>query len=156
MKKTLAFLLAAAALLLCGCGAQTLRDDLDSAEVADAVGEVIPGLTGMSESYLKGAMKLDTDMFASYSVRINASGTSIDEYGVFKARSPEEVNDVIKAAEDYLQLRRDTWMPEYMPEERPKLDCASVRAFGLYAVYVIAFDDVRDAAFSAAEAALKK
>ncbi|MBP5166825.1 MAG: DUF4358 domain-containing protein [Oscillospiraceae bacterium] len=155
MKKAIVFLLAAAMLMLCGCK-EALRDDLDAGDVASAVSEVIPGLTEMRESYLKGAMKLDTALFASYSVNINASGTSIDEYGVFKAVSQEGVKDVMKAAEDYLQQRKDNWMPEYMPEERPKLDCARVRSFGLYVVYVIAFDDVRDAAFASAEAALKK
>ena len=155
MKKALAVLFAAAAIVLCGCS-QDLRDDLDARDVADAVDAVMPGLAEMSEAYLKGAMKLDTELFASYSVRINASGTSIDEYGVFKAATPGGTEAAVKAVEAYLQLRKDSWMPEYMPQERPKLDSASVRSFGRYVMYVIASDDVRDAAFASAEASLKK
>lgn len=157
MKHAVTFFMAVMLLLLCACGAPaSYRDDVETDAVARAIDDVIPGLTAMNEAYLKGAMKLDTSLFSEFTVKLSAAGTTIDEYGVFKADSPDSVSMAAKAAEDYILFRKDTWMPEYMPEERPKLDYARVRTMGLYVVYVISGEAERDAAMDAAEAVLKK
>ena len=109
----------------------------------------------MKESYLSGPMKMDTILFADYLVKINAYGANIDEYGIFKARDEKGVADVKKEAEDYLQMRKDTWMEEYMPEEKPKLMAAEVKVCGLYVLYVIVSDEVRSPILSDFENALK-
>jgi hypothetical protein len=137
---------------------EAYRDDVSMAELSAAVEEGLDasGLAAMEESYLKGAMKLDTSLFADYVVKINAYGVNIDEYGIFKAKDEDSAASVKKAAEDYLKLRRDTWMDEYMPEEKPKLDSARVEARGLYVMYAILSDAQRDRAFESFESALKK
>ena len=66
------------------------------------------------------------------------------------------MNAVKDAIEGYLKLRRDTWMKEYMPEEKPKLDKAEVKVYGIYVLYVIADDDVREAVYQEVETLLKK
>ncbi|MBR4703457.1 MAG: DUF4358 domain-containing protein [Oscillospiraceae bacterium] len=159
LKKLLAFLLLAAALIsLAACSQKAAyKDNVPLEDLAAAVEKHLDGgsLAAMKESYLSGPMKLDTILFADYLVKINAYGANIDEYGIFKARDEKGVADVKKAAEDYLQLRKDTWMEEYMPEEKPKLMEAEVKVCGLYVIYVIVSDEVRSPILSDFENALK-
>lgn len=159
MKRTFCFLLALAALLsLAACGGKSAwRGDVPVSALCEAVEKHLDGgsLAAMTESYVKGNMKMDTSLFAEWTVKINAYGANIDEYGIFKAPDEAGVAAVRKAAEDYLQLRRDTWMEEYMPEEKPKLTQAAVKVCGLYVIYVIVAEDVRQPILDAFEAALK-
>ena len=136
--------------LLAACGEKVeYRDDV---KISNLCGTVESGmdrdsLAEMNSGYLSGAMHLDPSMFADYVVKINAYGVNIDEYGIFKARSADEVADVKEAVEGYLQLRRDAWMDEYMPEEKPKLEKAEIKVCGRYVIYVIMSDEARQAAF---------
>ncbi len=159
MKKSVCILLLLAALLSLGaCGKKAAwRTDVPLDKLAEAVEQHLDGgsLAAMQESYLKGAMKMDTSLFSEWLVKINAYGANIDEYGIFKAPDEAGVAKVKQAAEDYLKLRRDTWMEEYMPEEKPKLTQAEVKVCGLYVIYAIVSDDVREPILSAFEAALK-
>jgi len=159
MKKCICFLLITAILLsLCACGAKNVwRSDVEVSSLAGTVEQYLDGnsLAAMTESYLTGAMKMDASLFEDWIVKINAYGANIDEYGIFKAPDEAGVSSVQKAAEDYLQLRRDTWMEEYMPEEKPKLTQASVKVCGLYVIYAIVGDDVREPLLNAFEKALK-
>ena len=43
-----------------------------------------------------------------------------------------------------------------LPEEKPKLDNAEVRVYGIYVIYVIASDEARASIFEAVEGELKK
>ncbi len=147
MKKIACILLILSVLLALGaCGKkETWRTDVPLSSLADAVEKHLDAgsLASMQESYLKGIMKMDPSLFADWVVKINAYGANIDEYGVFKAPDEAGVAAVKQAAEDYLKLRRDSWMEEYMPEEKPKLTQAEVKVCGLYVIYVIVADDVR-------------
>ncbi len=159
MKKTIAFLLLAAALCaLAACAKKAAyKDNVPLEDLAAVVEQHLDGgsLAEMKESYLSGPMKLDTVQFADFIVKINAYGANIDEYGIFKARDEAGVAAVQKQAEGYLQLRKDTWMEEYMPEEKPKLTQAEVKVCGLYVIYVIVSDEVRAPILSDFENALK-
>ncbi len=154
--------LIAAALLLCiclgltACGAK-YADDVPMSRFASKIdAHMGKDLAEMNSGYLSGAMHLDPSSFASYVVKLNAKGVNIDEYGVFRAPDSKSVNAVKDAIEGYLKLRRDTWMKEYMPEEKPKLDKAEVKVYGIYVLYVIAEDDVREAVYQEVETLLKK
>lgn len=159
VKRICSFLLALAALLsLPACGGKAAwRSDVPVSALCQAVEKHLDGgsLAAMTESYVKGNMKMDTALFAEWTVKINAYGANIDEYGIFKAPDEAGVSAVKQAAEGYLQLRRDTWMEEYMPEEKPKLTQAAVKVCGLYVIYVIVSDDVRQPILDAFETALK-
>ena len=159
MKRSICILLCLAALLCLGaCGKKAAwRTDVPLSTLAEAVEKHLDGgsLAAMQESYLKGAMKLDPAIFADWLVKINAYGANIDEYGIFKAPDEAGVAAVKQAAEDYLKLRRDTWMEEYMPEEKPKLTQAQVKVCGLYVIYAIVSDDARGKILTDLENALK-
>lgn len=160
MKKTVSILLCAVTLclLLCACGS-SVRDDVAvadiSAQVAQAIGKT-DSLTAATESYIKGYMKTDVSQFGEYSMMINAYGANIDEYGIFKAGENMTAAEIKTTVENYLQLRRDSWMEEYMPEEKPKLSSAEVRVVGDYVMYCILSAEDSKTAFAAFEDCLKK
>jgi hypothetical protein len=141
--KTIRFIIpiVLSALLLASCSSKNtnVRDDVAVSDIAAAVDTRLEAenFASMNESYLKGAMKLDTSLFKEYEVKINAFGANIDEYGIFKAADNTGIKDVEKAVRDYLQMRLDTWMEEYMPEEKPKLEAAETVTMGSYVMYAI-------------------
>ena len=160
MKKTtriLALILALAALgcLLCACGGgKSVRSDVPVADLAAAVDKAIGGekYTTAEESYVKGRLQVDLGACESYIVRL--SGV-VDEYGVFKAKDADGAKALEKDVQTYLKNRLETWMDEYMPEEKPKVENAECRVVGNYVTYAILSDSNRSAAFKAVEAALK-
>jgi len=158
-KKSLALVSALLILsLFAGCGSKTavVRNDVAVSDLSTAVSAVLSddALVSVPETYISGSMKMDVSDFDSYDIRINSKGVNIDEFGIFKAADTSQFELIEKAINDYLQMRKDTWMVEYMPEERPKLDSAEVRTVGYYIMYAILSDDDKDAAFKAFTAAL--
>ena len=111
-------------------------------------------LVEMTEEYVKGVMSFDVSKVSEYSVYVDASGTSVDEYGVFKAND-DTAEDVEKMLQTYLDMRLDTWMDEYMPEQKPKVENAVINNVGNYYIYAILSDSEREATFSAFEDAAK-
>ncbi|MCR5648820.1 MAG: DUF4358 domain-containing protein [Oscillospiraceae bacterium] len=161
MKKLYLILIVAALValaLFAACSGSLYRDDVAVSDICDKVGENVPGyaeMTKMDEAYLRGAMKMDPSKFSEYVVCINPYGSSIDEFGIFKA-SGKDHKEALKEVEGYLQLRRDTWMNEYLPEEKPKLEAAVAKADGLYVMYVILDEESRIGALAAFDSSLLK
>ncbi|MBR5708016.1 MAG: DUF4358 domain-containing protein [Oscillospiraceae bacterium] len=161
MKKLHIILIAAGVVilaLLAACSGTKYRDDAAVSDVADKVGAYVTGyeeMTKMDDAYLKGAMKMDVSKFSDYVVCINPYGSTIDEFGVFKAAG-KDGKEALKEVEAYLDLRRETWMNEYLPEEKPKLEAAVARQDGLYVIYVILDEESRIGALAAFDAALVK
>lgn len=156
MKKAFSILLAAVLLagLLCGCGG-SVRNDVPVSELSDKVCAAL-GKTDMTDpgpNYVKGYMKKDAAEIGEYIILKNVMGTSIDEFGIFKAGnlSTDELKGMVG---DYLQLLLDSWM-NYQPEEKPKLDGAETKVVGDYVMYCILSDADRDTAFKAFSDALK-
>lgn len=160
MKKSLISILLSACIMvpavICACGTETVSYSNDVA-VADlvtaadtALGDSEP-LTAVPDDYIKGMMQIDTAAFEEYVVKIRASGTNIDEYGIFKAPSAESVDSVKEIVSGYLDMRLDVWMEEYMPEEKPKLENATVKTMGRYVVYCILSDEAKDTVFTAVD-----
>jgi len=100
-------------------------------------------------------MQMDVTDYADYIVNINAYGTSVDEFGIFKGSDKAQTTAIADAVKTYLQLRIDTWIPEYMPEEFPKLENAEYKVVGNYVMYAVLSDSEREAAFSSFEGALE-
>ncbi len=160
MKRTISLILLTllSLSLLAACSAkETYRSDVKVSDIAAAVDKNLDAesFAAMNESYLKGAMKLDTALFDDYVVKLNAQGVNIDEYGIFKAPDEGSVSSVKEAVEGYIQLRKDSWMDEYMPHEKPKLEAAEIKVCGLYVMYAILDDASRQTALSDFEKALK-
>jgi len=164
MKKIIALALILATIFtLCACskGSETkveYKTDVAVSELSEQITAVNDGwnFIAMDENYIAGAMKLDVSGYSDYVVNINAFGTNVDEFGIFKAKDEASVAAVKADAENYLKFRLDTWMEEYMPEEKPKLEKAEVKVCGLYVMYAILDDASRADAFAAFETALKK
>ena len=155
LKKTVSLLLVFAALaaLLTGCGGKAA--DIPVKELADKVGAAI-GNTDMEtipDNYVKGYLRHDPSELGEYVILKNVMGTSIDEFGIFKAGTMDAA--ALKTMiQDYIRLMQDAWM-NYQPEEKPKLDNAEVKTVGNYVMYAILSDADRAAAFKAFEGALK-
>lgn len=142
----------------CGSSEPSYKDD---AAVDDVTTQIIAVKDGwsfvqMPDSYISGAMQFDLSGCAEYAVEINSLGTNVDEFGVFKASDADSVAAIEKRVDDYFKFRLDNWMEEYMPEEKPKLENAERRTYGLYVVYCLFDDSTRASAFDAVEAYLKK
>lgn len=138
-------------------GSAKIRNDVSVGDISSAVASVLSddALVSVNTTYISGSMKMDVSDYDSYDVKINSKGVNIDEFGVFKAKDSSQVTLVKKAVTDYLKLRRDTWMKEYMPEEFPKLENAEVKTEGSYVIYAILSDSDKKAAFDAFEKSLK-
>ena len=164
MKRTVCIILLAATLLsfaaFSGCSKDKggFKDDVKVEDLASKLEKTFEaeGLTAVDEGYIKGMMKLEPDDLGEYIVKLNVYGTNIDEYGILKGADEKETKELKKAMEDYLKMRDESWMPEYMPEEYPKLKNADCKSFGNYVIYAILGDEAKDALFAEAEAQLKK
>lgn len=152
MKKQVSMLLAAMLLLtlFAACGKAAAEPDMDTlvAGIDTAIGND-GTMSAVDENYIKGSMKMDVSDYEAYTVKINAKGANIDEYGVFKGKDAAQAKEIKTAVENYLQMRKDTWVTAYMPEERPKLDAAQIWTEGSYVMYAILSDDAKTAASTA-------
>ena len=132
--------LLAICLMLClfaACGG--VKDDVPVAEIVAAVDSAVgaENLVAVEENYIRGRLKLDVSGCDEYSVKINSMGTNVDEYGLFKAKDEKEAAALAADVQSYLDERLSTWMDEYMPEEKPKLENAKVKVMGSYVIYCI-------------------
>lgn len=123
------------------------KTEIDIKGISNAVMEERTdiSLAEMTEGYISGIMNCDLTKVAEYVVCVDASGTTVDEFGIFKAAeaSGDEVEAMLT---EYLKTRVDTWMDEYMPEQKPKVENAQVKNIGDYYFYAI-LDDVEKEAF---------
>ncbi len=109
----------------------------------------------MDFGYIENMFKLSDGDYERCLVMATNVGTTIDEFGLFKGADSAQAEALHTAVKDYLQLRLDAWMPEYLPEEFPKLQNAQVWTAGNYVFYAILSEDAKTAASSAFQAALR-
>ena len=109
----------------------------------------------MTEGYISGVMNFDVSKVTEYAVYVDATGTTVDEFGIFKAEEGlgEEVEEMLT---EYLQTRLDTWMEEYMPEEKPKVENAQIKTKGNYYIYTILGDSEKEQVFTDFDSVLSK
>ena len=163
MKRSISLLLLACLCLglLCACGggdSSEYRTDVSVNDIAAAVDTAIEAgdnMASVDANYILNRMEMDVSDYAEYVVKINAFGANVDEYGIFKAADEAQAAEIASAVEAYLQMRNDTWMTEYMPEERPKMEAASYQTAGLYVMYAVLWDEPKAAAFEAFTSALQ-
>ncbi len=157
-KKLLVLISALLALsLLVGCGGSAkVKNDVPVNDIATAVASALGSddFVAVADYYYAGSMQMDVSGFDGYTVMLNSRGINIDEFGIFKAKDASGVSAVKAAVEAYLQMRKDTWIAEYMPEERPKLDDAEIKTLGNYVMYAVLSDAGKTSAFGAFETAL--
>lgn len=156
MKRKYAGLLLALAIilpLLAACG-ENGKTEVDFDEMVSAVDKALGNEDSMipiSESYIKGSMKMEASDYEEHAVKVNAYGVNIDEYGIFKAADQDQAKLLEESIKEYLKFRDDSWMTEYMPEEYPKLQAAEYKTEGLYVMYAILSEEGKKTAFKAFE-----
>jgi len=139
--------------MLCACGEAEVKDPgfdkvVESIDTAlDHGGDMI----AVDEDYIVGSLRMSTEDYTSFCVKINAYGANVDEYGVFQGADASHSEALKKAVEEYLQLRVDSWMDAYMPEEKPKVTSAEVVTRGNYVCYAILSEADRATVFEAFE-----
>lgn len=141
----------------CGEKGKTVSNDVNVSDISASVSEALgdnDAFVSVPESYISDLMKMNASNYDSYDVKINSKGINIDEYGIFKAKDSSQTSDIEKTLEDYLKLRISTWMPEYMPEEFPKLKNAEIKIVGNYVMYAILSDSGKKTAFEIFEKSL--
>lgn len=154
----LAIVLAFTCLCTASCGGSvSYSTNVPVSELSAAVDTLLSNpddFATMTEGYIVGMMEIDPSQFEEYVVKLRASGSNIDEYGIFKAADAESVDATVAIANAYIARRIEAWMPEYMPEEFPKMEAASVKVFGQYVVYAVLSEDVKADVFDAVKAEL--
>ena len=149
MKKNIALVLALI-MVLCvfaACGKDSAADPgFDAVKSAVLAAVDSEGLQDIPAAYVENTMKLGSDAYSEACLRISNTGTSIDEFGVFKTDDAEALKALLEA---YLSYRNDIWMDEYLPEEFPKLENAKLWVVGDYVMYVILGSDAAGSAETA-------
>ena len=160
MKKIVALIIIVAVLAtaLCACGGNSETKNVPAADVAAAVAEKIgktDSLSPVEANWIKGWMKTDASLFGDYTVMVNVYGANVDEFGVFKAGENMSVKDIESTVQAYLDLKLQSWMDEYMPEEKYKVEDASYEVIGDYVMYCILSAEDSEAAFASFAEMLK-
>ena len=149
MKKTTALFiltLLCLSVMLISCGGDSdVVSDVPVVELSTAVDGLIANgskLSAVDGDYVKGSLELDTALLEDYILKIQVSGTEIDQYGIFKAADEANIEAVENALNSYLDTMRTNWGNfNYLPEEKVKLDNSSVETIGSYVVFTILSED---------------
>lgn len=120
-----------------------------------AVSAVVPGADKLTDAqasrlggFFNGAVPED---FAGHKIVLQSMSTSIDEIGIFEAKSAEDVKNIEAMIDDFFEFYLSLWNDDYLAEEKPKLENAERVTSGNFVMYVILDDDTRAAAISAFE-----
>ena len=158
LKKALSLVLVCVVFCLClaACGGGTAKD-VPVSQLADTVASAVgkSGSLAESDGMFLGLTDISADALGDHSIRTTNVGTSIDQFGIFKAGSmtTAELRD---AAALYLaKLGSNTLDQSYFPEEMQKLDFAETRVVGDYVMYCVMSEEDMATAFKAFENALK-
>lgn len=153
-------LILALCLLFASCNrTPKYRDDVKTSELADSIKLKIEGgdkLTEIDASFMQSSMGIDATEYEDFSVFITVVGTSINEFGIFRVKDEAHAEELKGKLQDYIDLRNEAWMPEYLPEEYPKLKNAEIKSAGLYVMYAVLSDSEKEAAFKELENMLVK
>lgn len=163
MRSLLRYVLPVAALLcalslLSACGDGRVADVSASgiAEAVDAVVNQDGAMDIMDEKYISGAMKMDVSNYEDFTVKINTYGVTVAEYGIFKGKDEKQARDIKASVDNYLQMRLDSWMDQYTPQEKIKVESAESKQLGNYVIYTILSAEDKAAVFQAFESRLKE
>lgn len=152
------------ALPLAACGKTVAyRDDVSTAELSAAVQSLIPvegGYDMSGEDFLKYYFDFDHRYtIDGYAIASSSISTDINEYGIIHLSDPEQVAEVERMAQVYVENQRDflsTFLNTYNEAEMAKLEEMQVRVFGNYVVYTILSANDTAAVMNAIEEKLTK
>ena len=127
--------------------------DQETWAAAEAEKRTAVSFVKMNESYLEGVMQIDLTKVSKNAVYVDASGSTIDEFGIFQAIDGDTAA-VQKMVQEYLDGRLAAWMEEYMPEEKPKVQKASLQVKEGYVLYAILGEKDKEQLFESFEKAV--
>jgi hypothetical protein len=140
--------------------AAVIKNDISAAEFAgrfDALLLNAAKLTAVDDDYVKGMLGLNLDNVSEYVLKVQTSGTAVDQYGIFKTTGEKEAEALAVSVKAYLQMLNDNWGNfNYLPEEMPKIKAAEVKSAGVYVVFVIASENEKTAVFNEFNAMINK
>ncbi len=173
MKKIAIILIAATlAASLSACGNETAETLISSdtlipseeyyvdstpTELCAAVNAALPvssELSAPDPAYTMAVFEDVADHISAFSVLINASGMTQDEYGIIKVDSEENIEAVKASVRSYLDSKLAAFTGDYTPEEKPKLENASIKVFGNFVVYCTLSEEHTAIVFDAVEQTL--
>ncbi|MBQ7011543.1 MAG: DUF4358 domain-containing protein [Clostridia bacterium] len=94
-------------------------------------------LTEASSEFMSFFLNVDSSLYTECKVMTPGGSTSIDEFGIFKAKDADSAAKIADALNAYLKDRVATWDTRYSQTEKPKVDGAKTTVFGTYVCYTI-------------------
>ena len=143
--------------LLASCGGHDYRTDVSSADLSAAVEPLLEHASHLDTAdndYLRFNLP-GAAAAADHIIRLPVSGTTLDEYGIFRAALPDDTALLADSCEAYLKTRNEGWLGLYLIEEYPKLRDAEVKVIGNYVVYLILSEEEKTAVIEKIEETLK-
>lgn len=134
-----------------GKNTAVFKSDITAVEFSEQFDTILVNgakLTAVDDDYITGMLELNLDDVTEYVLKIQTSGTEVDQYGIFKTTSEIKAEELAGSVKSYLEMLSDNWQNfNYLPEEMPKINAAEVKSAGLYVVFVIATEDEKTAIF---------
>lgn len=97
----------------------------------------------------------DIDFTCVDSFKIYYSASSVDQYGVLKAKNENEANMLIASVNGFVSKVKDTWMTEYDPADTVKIQNAIAVGKGNYVVFSFLSDEDTDLVVDALDTIIK-
>lgn len=146
--------------LMAACGGDKVKDDVPVSDVSSAIASAIGAdgnLAARDANYISNMIGLESSDYTECVVMVNTIGTSIDEFGVFKAGDGDQAKEIAAVLQEYIDTaKNDSLRFSYTPEELPKVESAKIETIGNYVMYSILSDDARASAVTAFENSLKE
>lgn len=162
MKKLICIGVLTLLLLTTGCKSSVAyRSDVSCQKLTDAICDRLGdegGYLPFGEEHLRFFFD-NTDDYADKSLIYTVRSENIDEFGVFLAKSGDEVDALRRLCEEYVAALREenrAFIESYAPREAQKLDHATVRVYDRYVVYTVLSQDDLNTAFSTVEELLRQ
>lgn len=133
-------LVAAAALLLCGCSRAAEKTDVPVSDISSKlISELtwVDSLRQLDDSVVEKFYGFDTSKLDSYEVYVSDSGSTAEEIAVVKLSDASAKSDVTAAMEKRVEKQKKQF-ENYMPEEMYKLENALISEHGNYIILVVA------------------
>ena len=98
----------------------------------------------LDADYVGNIIKLDPEEYAEMVCRKNAVSLSMDECGIFKAKDENARKNLETKLDAYLKARIESWMPEYLPDQFPKIEKSELYVAGDYVIYMILSEENKE------------
>ena len=130
-------------LALGACNKTEYKTDVTAKTISDALIEAFASADGYRNAdsdFIDFNMSGASELCEDSAIMLSASNKNYDEFGVFKAKTEEDAKKLADLCKTYLELKLVGTRPDYLPDEYPKMQSATVKAYGCYVIYTILSD----------------